>query len=59
MTAGIVASKDDFQHLLSRTTNVECPHRQLCSRFTNRLGGHNTNSFADVNLGTSRAKSRP
>jgi hypothetical protein len=39
-----------FRTTLRRTTNVECPHRQLCSRFTNRLCGHNTHSLTDIDL---------
>src|SRR5690606_22692724 len=35
----------------SRTTNVEGTHRQLCTRFTDGLGGNHTHGFAAVDHG--------
>jgi len=34
------------------TTDVEGPHRQLCAGLTDRLGGDDTNCFADVDQAT-------
>jgi hypothetical protein len=45
----MLASTDEaFRASLRRAADVEGPHRQLCSGFTDRLRGHNTDSFADI-----------
>ncbi len=36
------------------TTNVECSHRQLSARLTNRLSGNNTNRRTTLNHGVGR-----
>src|SRR5215471_19653232 len=54
--ATVVLRFDDrlFKCLACRSTDVECPHRELRSRFTDGLGGDNSDRFAHLDELTAR-----
>ena len=43
-----------LKHTTRNTTDVECSHRQLCARLTNRLSGDDTNCRTTFNHGVCR-----
>ena len=48
LNSAVVLRFDDWllERLTGRAADVECPHRQLCSRFADGLRGDNSNRFS-------------